>query len=91
MIELRLQYERAVPNQSKSEFTMHGGPDPNFFRIYRIDQGADVVKSIPAGVDRRQSYQLRVTMAELRKLFDGSEQMVSITVLPWYMRQVFLS
>jgi len=90
MIELRLQYQRAVPTRSKPEVKMHGGPDPNFFRIYRIDQGADVAKSIPAGVDRVQSYQLRVTIAELGKLFDGSEQLVSISVLPWYMRQVFL-
>lgn len=90
IIDLRLQYQRAVPTRSKPEVKMHGGPDPNFYRIYRIDRGEDVVKSIPAGVDRVQSYQLRVTMAELRKLFDGSEQLVSISVLPWYMRQVSL-
>ena len=90
MIDFRVQYQRAVPTRSKPEVKAHGGLDPNFFRIYRIDRGEDVVKSIPAGVDRVQSYQLHVTMAELRKLFDGSEQLVSISVLPWYMRQVSL-
>ncbi|MGH7843671.1 MAG: hypothetical protein ACREQW_00665 [Candidatus Binatia bacterium] len=90
MIDLRLQYQRAVPARSKPEAKVRGGPDPNFFRLYRVDQGTDVVKSIPVGVDRVQSYQLQVTMAELRKLFDGSEQLVSIAILPWYVRQVFL-
>jgi len=89
-IDLRIQCQRAVPTRSKPETKMHGGPDPDFFRIYRIDRGEDVVKSVPAGVDRVRNYRLRVTMAELRKLFDGSEELVSITILPWYMRQVFL-
>ncbi len=51
--------------------------NPEFFRIYHIDQGVDVVKSIPNGIDRVQHYQLRVTVSELGKLFDGTEQLVS--------------
>jgi len=47
-------------------------------------------KSVPAGVDRVQGYEFRTTVSELAKLFDGSEQLVSISVLPWYVRQVFL-
>jgi len=30
-----------------------------------------------------------VTVPELCRLFDGSEQLLSITVVPWYVRQVF--
>jgi hypothetical protein len=37
-----------------------------------------------------QSYQFRVTVPELSKLFDGTEQLVSIAVLPLYTRQTFL-
>lgn len=37
-----------------------------------------------------QGYEFRTTVSELAKLFDGSEQLVSISVLPWYVRQVFL-
>jgi hypothetical protein len=58
--------------------------------MYRYDQVMDVVKSIPEGIDRVQSYQLRVTMSELRDLFDGSEQLVGIAIIPWYARQTFL-
>lgn len=90
LVELRLQYQRAVPSRAKGESRPHSAVDPNFFRIYRVDQGVDVVRSIPASIDRVQSYQLRVTLAEFHKLFNGTEQLVSIGVFPWYMRQVFL-
>lgn len=89
-IELRLQYQRGVPSRVKAESKPRSAVDPNFFRIYRVDQGLDVVKSVPAGVDRLQQYSLRATMAELRKLFDGTEQLVSVSLLPWYLRQVSL-
>jgi len=89
-VEFRTQYQRGLPVRSKPETKPRGGPDPDFFRIYRIDQGVDVVKSVPAGIDRAQNTQLRVTMAELQKLFDGSEQIVSISAMPWYVRQVSL-
>lgn len=89
-VEFRSQYQRGLPARSKPETKLRGGPDPDFFFIYRIDQGVDVVKSVPAGIDRAQNTQLRVTMSELRKLFDGSEQIVSISAVPWYVRQVSL-
>jgi hypothetical protein len=90
VIEFRLEYQRGVPTRTKSEAKPHSLVDPTFFRIYRIDQGTDVVKSLPGGIARVRSYQLRVTVAELRTLFDGTKQLVSIAVLPWYARQVFL-
>ena len=47
-----------------------------------------MVRSIPAGIDRVQAYSLRVTVPELRPLFDGSEQLVSVSLIPWYLREV---
>ena len=90
MIELRVQYQRGTPSRAKAEAKPRSGADPTVWRTYRFEQGVDVVKSIPAGIDRVQSYQLRVTVPELGKLFDGSEQLVSIAAIPWYTRQTFL-
>ena len=89
-IEFRTRYQRGVPARSKSETKVRGGPDPDFFRIYQVDQGLDVLKSASAGIDRAQDTQLRVTMGELRKLFDGSEQIIAIAAVPWYVRQMAL-
>jgi hypothetical protein len=90
MIEFRLSCRRRIPARVKVEQNLYSAVDPNFFRTYRVDQGMDVVKNLSAGIDRVQSYQFRVTMADLRELFDGSEQLVGIAILPWYVRQVFL-
>jgi hypothetical protein len=89
-IDLRVQYQRALPSWAKSEMKPYSAAEPSFFRIYRIDGARDIVKSIPAGIDRVQNYQLRVTVSELRKLFDGTEQLVGIVVSPMGLRQVYL-
>ena len=90
VIECRIEYQRGVPSRAKPEIRLYSAVDPGFFRIYRPDVGTDVVKSVPAGIDRLRSYQFRVTMSELQTLFDGSEQLVSVAVGPWYVREVFL-
>ena len=90
VIELRIQYQQAPLSRAKSEQKIYSGVEPSFFRIYRVDTAADIVKSIPAGIDRVQNYQLRVAVPELKKLFDGTEQLVAVTVIPLYVRQIFL-
>lgn len=90
IIELRIQYQRALPSRAKSEMKIYSAVEPSFFRIYRLETATDIVKSIPAGIDRVQNYQLRVAMPELGKLFDGAEQLVGVAVYPLYLRQVFL-
>ncbi len=89
-VTLALEYTRALPARNKGESKVYGGPDPNFFRIYRTDAGADVLRSTATGVDRVKKVSLRVTIADLKKAFDGSEQIVSITAIPWYVREVAL-
>ena len=90
VIELRIQYQQALLSRAKSEQKMYSGVEPSFFRIYRLDQATDIVKSIPAGIDRVQNYQFRVSVPELKKLFDGTEKLVAVTVIPLYVRQIFL-
>lgn len=90
IIEFRMDYQRAVPKRKKKEFKVRSSVKPDYFRIYRDDFACDLVKSIPAGIDRVQNYKFRTTMSELRKMFDGSEQLVGISINPCRVRQVFL-
>lgn len=89
-IELRVQYQRALPSRAKSEQKLYSAVEPSFFRIYRMETATDLLKSIPVGINRVQNYQLRVAVPELSKLFDGTEQLVGIAAIPLYVRQVFL-
>lgn len=88
--ELQFDYQGGLPIRSKSEAKVYSGVEPTFFRIYRVEQGADVIKSVPDGIDRVQNFKLRVAIPELGKLFDGSERVVSVVMIPWYLRQVSL-
>jgi hypothetical protein len=90
ILEFRIEYQRAVPLRAKQELKPHSSVEPDFFRIYRVDQGMDLIKSIPAGIDRAQSYKLHVTVSELRKMFDGTEKIVGILAIRWYVRKLFL-
>jgi len=89
-IQVNVQYQRGTPSRTKGEAKPRSAADLNLWRIYRFDQAVDVVKSVPAGIDRVKSYQLKVNVPEFSKLFDGSEQVVSITAVPMYTRQTFL-
>jgi hypothetical protein len=89
-IELRVQYQGAVPSRAKSELKIYSAVEPGFFRNYRIDTATDIVKSVPVGVDRLKNFQFRMAVPELSKLFDGTEQLVGVAVIPLFVRQIFL-
>ena len=85
-----MQYQQGVPLRAKSEQKIYSAAESSFFRIYRIETATDMLKSIPADINRVQNYQLRVAVPELGKLFDGTEQLVGIAAIPLYVRQIFL-
>ena len=89
-LQFRMAYQRAIPRRAKQEVKPRSAVEPTFYRIYRYDQGSDLVKSIPAGINRVQDYQLRVKVPDLGKLFDGTEQLVGVVVVPWYVRKLYL-
>jgi hypothetical protein len=82
VMEFWMDYQRALPKRKIYEFKVRSSVDPNILFNYKDDAASDVVKSIPAGIDRVQNYQFRVTMSELQKMFDGSEKLVGIMVNP---------
>jgi len=90
LIELRVQYQGALPLRVKSEQKLYSAAEPTFYRIYRQETVGDLVKSIPAGIDRIQSYRFHVAVPKLNNLFNGTEQLVGVATYPLFLRQVFL-
>jgi hypothetical protein len=89
-IEFRLQYARGLATRAKVELTPHSAQTPDFYRIYRVDQATDVVRSTATGTDRVEMVAFKAAGRPLSQLFDGSEQLISITSIPLYTRQLFL-
>ena len=89
-IALSVAYQRSMPARGDREIEVRSSAEPDFYRIYRYTQYADLLMSVPAEVDRVESLALDVSTRELGAIFDGSEQLVGVLSLPWYMRETFL-
>jgi hypothetical protein len=89
-LEVRLRFGAAAPVRTAYEARVYSARNPDFFRIYRVVQGNDFVRSGPAGVDRVEEFAFAASGPRLGALFDGSERLVAILSVPSYVRQVFL-
>lgn len=89
-IRLAIRYQKALPSRAQREFHVYSAVVPSFYRIYRVDQGIDIVKSVPASVDRLLGYDAHIDVPKFKDVFNGTEELVSVAVLPWYVRRVFL-
>ena len=89
-IRLQVLYDRGVAALGKAETKVYSAVTPDFYRIYRIQQAVDAVRSTSAGTDQVKKLVFEASGAKLSPLFDGSHQVVSVISLPWYWRQVFL-
>ena len=90
LVELELQFARRATPRTKLEAKVYSAVKPEFYRLYRIEAAVDVVRSADGGTDRVQKYIFKGSGPRFRTLFDGSEQLVSITSFPWFSRQAFL-
>ena len=86
-VELQVAYRRAPAVRSHVETTLRSARHPEFTRTYRIDQAADVVRSASTP-DRVEALTFRASGAAFAPLFDGQETLLSVTSLPWYVREV---
>jgi hypothetical protein len=89
-IELELHYVRGLAMHGVMETRVYSASNPDFYRIYRIEQAEDVVRSVSTGTDRVRKFAFKASGPQFAQLFDGSERLISITSLPWYTRQVSL-
>ena len=76
--------------RGKVEAKLHSAAKPDFFRVYRFEQGADVVRSSATGVDRVTNFSFKASGPRLAPIFDGNEQLIAITSVPHYSRTIYL-
>lgn len=89
-MELHLAYERGVARKLSSEVKFFSAADPNFYQIWKLDQGLDIMRNATVQVkDRVKTFELKASGGKIERLFDGSERMVSVDALHWYNRAVY--
>ena len=88
-VDIHVQFVAGVPTNSKVDVRVYSAAKPDYFRIYRFEQASEVVRSVPSGVDRVSRVSVKAAGDKLGPLFNGS-QIISVTSIPWYSRQVYL-
>jgi hypothetical protein len=89
-LTLGLSYSQGVPALLTFDQNTYSGAEPSFHRIYRGEWGVDPIQSIVAGVDRVTRLELAASGPLLGRLLDGSQELVSVSAVPWYHRDTFL-
>ena len=90
-VNLRVAFTRGVPAMSSFDLKIYSAAEPSFYRIYRGEQVADIVRSVNTGVDRVQAIELKVTgSGKLATAVNGSEKIIAVNTMPFYRRLTFL-
>jgi hypothetical protein len=90
-LEVSLKYERAAARKSSNEVKFFSSVKPEFYQIFKIDQGLDIMRNATVQVrDRVKEFSYKAGGGKIGPLFDGTEKVVSIDALHWYNRGVYL-
>jgi sugar lactone lactonase YvrE len=88
---LELRGRASMPARTTLSASLRSPVQAGFGRTYLIEQGVVALRSSGnPPTDTVQSLALRSSLADLAALLDGSEPIVGVSWVPWYLRQVFV-
>jgi hypothetical protein len=88
-LNVELRYVRATPVRQVTVSNVYSGANAGSYRIYRTDQGIDVMRGVGL-TGRVESVSFRATGTQFARIFDGREQLISVSAVPWHVRDVSL-
>ena len=86
-VALSATYMRGAVAKSHAVAVVRSARHPEFQRTYRIDQAVDVLRSANTS-NRVEQFQFRATGGVFTSLFDGSETLLGISAVPFYVRDI---
>jgi hypothetical protein len=84
-LTVRLRGLRGTPVRQLATTRTYSGAVAGMHRIYETDQGIDVMRGIGVA-DRVQEIAVQASGPRFAPLFDGKQQLISVTAIPWLMR-----
>jgi len=81
-LHITVAYTRGDVKKNKVQTNVYSAAKPEYYRIYRFEQGTEVVKDA--------KFSIKATGPKLAWIFDGKQQVVAVTAVPWYSRAVSL-
>jgi hypothetical protein len=91
-VEFEIDFLRGALTRNRVETKVFSALKPGFYRIYRIDEAVELfpVEGRPSDDGRIRKLGFKARGTGLTRLFDGSEQLVSIASIPWFTRLIYL-
>jgi len=89
-VSMQIQYLARNAVRHKAEIRNYSQRKPEFFRIYRYEELEDAISGIDVETGHLRSFSFRARGGALSELFDGTEQLISVTAAPWYAREIYL-
>jgi hypothetical protein len=89
-VDVELEFARGTLDRRKVDAKNYSAAKPDFYRIYKTEQAIDVVRSVPGGIDRATKFLIKATGGKLGPLFDGTQQLIGITSVPYYSRSIYI-
>ena|SRR5689334_9565918 len=89
-VRFSIAYERGLGVRAHIEPHAHAAIRPDFYRVYKTDQVSDIVHSATDGNRRAAKLEFVAKGPQLARLFDGQEQLVAVTSIPVYSRDILL-
>ena len=85
-----LDYETGNRNWAPAEALPYSATDPDFSRIYRVNQLTDLIASKALEKPASGTFALTNGLSDLSSILDGSEDIVAVIDVPMYVREIFL-
>ena len=89
-MQLHVVFDRVPVRRTTAEVRVYSGEKPDFMQIWKQEQGLDIARNATTGVDRVKAFTFQASGGRLAPLFDGTEKVLSIDAIPWYVRATYL-
>lgn len=87
---VNFSYVAGTPSWGSDEAFPYSNVNPDFHRIYRYDQLADLAMSEALGKTLEGEISVQSSISELNEMIDGSERVVGVVYVPMYVRELYL-
>jgi hypothetical protein len=87
---IRVEYARGVPARAQREMLIFSTAQEGLYRTYRTDEVTDLIRSVPAKIDRAKKLEYSFAIRDMADLFGRETRLVAAMANPVHLRKVFV-
>jgi hypothetical protein len=87
-LTVTLAFRRGPATRTRGETRIRSAKTPELTRTYRTEQVSDLVRSTVTNINRLDEWRFEASGPRLGQIFDGTETLLSVTLVPSYVREI---